>query len=209
MINESDIINLFPTPIYKTKFYRKLTLIEKNILFSQKEKTIENVGNRRSVNSYILDLPMLSQFKKDIESEVNKFFQFVYKPKNDILLYITQSWINITEEKEHHHTHTHPNSLLSGIFYLQADSNNDNVSFSDPKKYHNHSCFSVEPRQHDNYTASSFMLPIETSDLILFQSSIPHNVEPKFGKNTRISLSFNTFFKGSLGSENLLTQLTL
>jgi uncharacterized protein (TIGR02466 family) len=207
MINESDIINLFPTPIYKTKFYRKLTLIEKNILFSQKEKTIENVGNRRSVNSYILDLPMLSQFKKDIESEVNKFFQFVYKPKNDILLYITQSWINITEEKEHHHTHTHPNSLLSGIFYLQADSNNDNVSFSDPKKLY--SSFTVEPYQHDNYTASSFMLPIETSDLILFQSSIPHKVESKVGKKTRISLSFNTFFKGSIGDEYSLTQLIL
>ena len=44
----------------------------------------------------------------------------------------------------------------------------------------------------------------------MFPSSTTHQVETKSGSNTRISLAFNTFYSGTLGSsKNNLTELIL
>ena len=43
----------------------------------------------------------------------------------------------------------------------------------------------------------------------MFPSSTIHQVETKQGKNTRISLAFNTFYKGTIGSNAALTELIL
>jgi hypothetical protein len=43
----------------------------------------------------------------------------------------------------------------------------------------------------------------------MFPSSTTHQVETKKGNNTRISLAFNTFYKGTIGSNKDLTELIL
>ena len=44
----------------------------------------------------------------------------------------------------------------------------------------------------------------------MFPSSTTHQVQTKKGNNTRISLAFNTFYKGDLGgSRNGLSELIL
>ena len=43
----------------------------------------------------------------------------------------------------------------------------------------------------------------------MFPSSLNHGVDVKKGDNIRISLSFNTFYKGVLGSDTALTKLIL
>jgi len=43
----------------------------------------------------------------------------------------------------------------------------------------------------------------------MFPSPTTHQVDVKKGKNTRISLAFNTFYKGTIGSNSSLTELIL
>jgi len=43
----------------------------------------------------------------------------------------------------------------------------------------------------------------------MFRSSTIHQVENKKGSNTRVSLAFNTFYKGTLGENESLTELIL
>jgi hypothetical protein len=43
----------------------------------------------------------------------------------------------------------------------------------------------------------------------MFPSSLTHMVETKEGTNTRISLAFNVFVKGTLGDNTRLTELIL
>jgi hypothetical protein len=43
----------------------------------------------------------------------------------------------------------------------------------------------------------------------MFPSSTTHQVETKQGNNTRVSLAFNTFYKGNLGENASLTELIL
>ena len=48
-----------------------------------------------------------------------------------------------------------------------------------------------------------------TGNIFLFPSSLTHMVETKQGENTRISLSFNVFVKGTIGNNKNLTELIL
>ena len=41
----------------------------------------------------------------------------------------------------------------------------------------------------------------------MFPSSTTHRVDIKKGNNTRVSLAFNTFYKGKIGSNDKLTEL--
>ena len=50
--------------------------------------------------------------------------------------------------------------------------------------------------------------PVETGKIVLFPSYLTHQVTSKKGNNTRISLSFNIFLKGSLGSNKELTHMS-
>ena len=59
------------------------------------------------------------------------------------------------------------------------------------------------------FNCTSFKVPVETGNILLFQSSLQHGVEKKKGNNERLSLSFNIFIKGTVGNNNNTTQLTL
>ena len=60
---------------------------------------------------------------------VNAYFEKIYSPTTDCSVYITQSWINYTEEKQRHHIHLHGNSLISGVLYINADIDFDSITF--------------------------------------------------------------------------------
>jgi hypothetical protein len=52
---------------------------------------------------------------------LQRLFRTIICPKNNIELYITQSWLNYTEENQYHHRHEHPNSVVSGVLYFDSD----------------------------------------------------------------------------------------
>ena len=45
-----------------------------------------------------------------------------------IEIYITISWINYTETNQYHHAHSHPNSVISGVYYIETDES-DTITF--------------------------------------------------------------------------------
>ena len=56
---------------------------------------------------------------------------------------------------------------------------------------------------------SSEYISVQTGDLILFPSELEHYVELVKSSSDRISLSFNTFVRGNIGSDELLEGLKL
>ena len=59
------------------------------------------------------------------------------------------------------------------------------------------------------WNSDTWFFSVKTGMLVMFPSSTIHQVETKKGKNTRISLAFNTFYKGMIGSNSALTELIL
>lgn len=206
MIDDNNIITLFPTVLSRSQLGRDFTKKELKILKPENENLRPNEGNRSTINNYILDLPELKKLKSELEKRVNEHFQFVWKPKTDCSLYITQSWLNVTQAGQYHHKHEHPNSFVSGVLYIDADELNDRIQFFHGKGYQQ---LMVESSEFTFLNSTSWWLAVKTNDIMLFPSSLTHMVTTKNGENNRTSLAFNTFLKGTWGDESSLTEMKL
>ena len=199
------IHSIFPTPVYFSKLTRKLTEKELKFINDTRKDVYENEGNFTSMDTYVLNKKELKNLKNELMKSIEDYFVKIIDTTNDIKPYITQSWVNFTEEKEFHHAHEHPNSYLSAVFYINADKEYDKIKFY--KMGYQTILPTVREYNYCNSLAWSF--PVETLDIVIFPSYLSHCVEFKKGKNTRTSLAFNIFIKGKIGSERALTELTI
>lgn len=206
MTIESKIVGIFPTPIYFSKINRELT--EKELLFIRKNKS--NVysnegGNTTSNDNYILNNEIFKNLKKDLELKVEDYFDKIISSSNNIKSYITQSWINFTEKNQYHHKHQHSNSLISGVFYISSDKEFDKIKFFNDT----YKLIHLEVKEWNIWNSESIWFPVNTGDIILFPSSLSHMVETKKELNSRISLAFNVFIKGTIGTNKNSNELVL
>ena len=211
MIN-SNIHNLFPIPVYMTNIDREFTKEELNFVNEQKNNTKQNGDgsilrlNYRTKDNYILNRKEFKNIKSFLNQCCKDYLEKIICPKNNIELYITQSWLNYTEENHYHHQHAHPNSVISGVLYFDCHKENDKITFSNPIGYQQ---IKPEIDKYNIWNSDTWWFTLETGQLIMFPSSATHQVDTKQGNNTRISLAFNTFYKGTIGSNSNLTELIL
>jgi uncharacterized protein (TIGR02466 family) len=202
---EANINGIFPTPIYISKLDRELTPLELKFVDKNKKDFYKNDGNITSNNNYILNEKPFSNIKKELDLRVQDYFDKVISPANNITPYITQSWLNYTETNQYHHKHAHPNSLVSGVFYINCHEEHDKIKFFND----NYKTIKLEVKDWNMWNSESWWFSVKTGDVILFPSSLTHMVETKEGDNTRISLAFNVFIKGTVGNNKNLTELHL
>ena len=201
---ESTINSIFPTPIYMSKLNRKLTPLELKFVEKNKKNHYKNDGNITS-NNYILNEKPFLNIKKELDLRVKDYFEKVISSTDSTTPYITQSWLNYTETNQYHHKHAHPNSLVSGVFYINCHEEHDKIKFFDDK----YKTIKLETKDWNLWNSESWWFPVKTGDIIMFPSSLTHMVENKEGTNTRISLAFNVFIKGTIGNNKNLTELVL
>ena len=202
---ESNISGIFPTPIYISKLVRELTPLELKFVDKNKKDFYKNDGNITSNNNYILNEKPFANIKKELDLRIQDYFNKVISPANNITPYITQSWLNYTETNQYHHKHAHPNSLVSGVFYINCHEEHDKIKFFND----NYKTIKLEVKDWNMWNSESWWFSVKTGDIILFPSSLTHMVETKQGDNTRISLAFNVFIKGTVGNNKNLTELHL
>jgi uncharacterized protein (TIGR02466 family) len=202
---EASINGIFPTPIYISKLDRELTPLELKFVDKNKKDFYKNDGNITSNNNYILNEKPFVNIKKELDLKVQDYFDKVISSANNITPYITQSWLNYTETNQYHHKHAHPNSLVSGVFYINCHEEHDKIKFFND----NYKTIKLEVKDWNLYNSETWWFSVKTGDVILFPSSLTHMVETKQGDNTRISLAFNVFIKGTVGNNKNLTELIL
>jgi uncharacterized protein (TIGR02466 family) len=195
-------MDLFPTPLYINNINDLLINQQKDYLLNLPK--ILNMGNLRSESGYIFEYPLFAELKKTINEHIKEYVNIVY-PNSNLDVYITQSWANYTEPNQHHHKHSHPNSFISGVFYVNAIKNEDMIKFYKDLPF----IYQINHNQPNNYNSGDVAILVETGDLVLFPSNFTHNVPPTTSKETRISVSFNTFIRGNIGDENAATALYL
>ena len=197
-----NIQNLFPTPVGMIDLDRSLT--KKELSFILKQDKRPNMGNKTSINHTLLKSAPLTALRSWLEDQVQEFFKITVNPKQDVSLKITQSWANYSEPGQFHHKHEHPNSFISGIFYVQTNLSDKVYFFND--KYQQ---IKFTPENWNIWNSESWWYEAVAGRLILFPSSLTHMVPLVEGDQTRISISFNTFPVGVIGDEMNLTELKL
>jgi hypothetical protein len=122
---------------------------------------------------------------------------------SDIKLVITECWVTHTQKFQKHHLHSHHNSIVSGIFYL--DNSGGSTDFYLPNVWSKaDEIFSISKSN----TTKTSILP-EPGKLILFPSHIKHETGLNNTFQTRNTLVFNTFFKGTIGKSTTRLDLNV
>ena len=201
--NKLIAIELFPTIINVFKFHRNLNKKELTAISKYLSKTHKNNGNSISENKFVLNDPNLEQIKMFIDESLNQVLKETFQERTK--LKITQSWLNKTEKEEYHHRHCHPNSYLSGVFYIET-TDTDKIMFHRNSPRSNY--YQAVYDSWNTRNSETWWLPVEMNSLIIFQSDVWHSV-PKIKTKKRISLSFNTFINGTVGDETSAAYLDL
>lgn len=183
---------LFSKPILKT-FVNLREIDLSNI------KWARNYQNYISISQQILDEPEFAALKEQVLINLAEYFYGIMQAKHDIGIYITESWLNKTEQGQSHHRHWHPNSILSGVVYLQTDGDSGKIKFITSQ------FDTIEYGINDAniYNSRSWSVVPETESMIIFPSNVEHLVEEYTGNIPRISLAFNTFLRGNVNTDPL------
>ena len=192
---QRETVPLFATPVFVIKQpeaeWHNKEWLDKALSLQYRK----NGGNWASVETNVLDLPEWKLLKDSVQTELDLIVRDFYElDLNKTKIVITQSWLNVNNDSDHHPMHNHPNSMMSGVIYLNTGEE-DAIRFTDNRFNTRMSFMPVPTMNH----------PVEKGDIILFDSQLPHSVDVAKRKEKRVSLAFNTFVVGELGSEDGLT----
>jgi len=201
-MKKDELLMVFPTPVQIYKYENSIEKELKHIEGIEWKQQVAN-ANFKTKDSYLTKHEQLkdltSFFKECIDDYCNTIIN------SEQRLVITQLWGNRNPKGSKHHEHVHPNSIISGVFYLRQDPKLPPIQFSKS----NQDSMKLDPRKYNSYNAETFLLPCTSGELILFPSNLRHSVPVNMGEEERISLSFNTFSIDALGSEENLTHLDI
>jgi uncharacterized protein (TIGR02466 family) len=108
-------------------------------------------------------------------------------PKND--LFISQMWANVNPPNSYNVSHQHPDSFLSGVYYLQTPENSGSLVFEDVR---NPFCLSQASFSNlDEFSSTEVVKDPKPGEFFLFPSYLSHRVGMNMSREDRVSISFN------------------
>jgi uncharacterized protein (TIGR02466 family) len=214
MINKqfTEVLSLFPQPLFTT-IYTGSDLTQ-TIRFLDRSEMI-NTGKADeyglySKDTYILENPECEPLRNFILECLLYFGKEIMMFDYDKYSFM-QSWISHKEPGQHHVMHTHPNSLISGVFYYgEDDPDIPAISFHKPIIGTNVSMIFPKyqrDRRKSQYAWETFSVNYTPGLLLIFPSYVLHSVPTNNSNKIRKSIAFNVQPTGGLGEENSLTEL--
>ena len=218
-MSEFKLDQIFSTPLMSFD-YGKINDDENKFISKCLESTTENIFNYSSTETYVLDKG-LSKIRHFIEESIRTYVETVIiggkYDEYDFDFRITQSWLNKTlRNSDGHHIHNHPNSFISGVFYVRVKPDVDYIVFSRP----NQQFFQFPIKEYNTFNSYQWSVGVSEGQLLLFPSTLIHEVKPPKVSDMissddtnanadRISLSFNVFPTGRIGDSINLNELRI
>ncbi|MBC7397342.1 MAG: hypothetical protein H7333_07850 [Bdellovibrionales bacterium] len=120
--------------------------------------------------------------KKSLDREVKAFCKKAGITFQRGELRLSSLWVNIMPKNCYHAFHAHPNSIVSGTYYLNVPKKTSPLRLEDPRVGLFMAC-PPRPIRVD-------LLP-RAGEVILFESWLKHEVPPHYTEEERLSVSFN------------------
>jgi len=208
-VQNAEIAYLFPVPLYvkENAVESSLTTCLQNPENLPPHIMIDNWGHV-SKNSYYLNQEMCQGLKLELLKYVNDMANNVLGFAGEFA--ITQSWISTKQPYQSHQLHTHPNSIISGVFYYDNPEETSAITFVKPNT--TTLVYSLKPIRNDEnniFTADEMHIKVKNNMLVLFPSYLQHTVSMNESQVNRYSLAFNAMPRYQLGMMNDLTELKM
>lgn len=189
---KTELLPLFPTFVWKTELTpAAFAPINREI----RKKLAEFMGgeiridNRQSFQTAqdLYRYPEFSQLMGLIQSALGGVFEYLKVDADSAA--ITGCWANVNGVGARHRPHTHPNNLLSGVYYVNTPRGSDKITFDDPRAQR----FVIYPRFKEATIENSaeINLTVREGTLLVFPAWLQHRVGPNESNSERISVSFN------------------
>ena len=202
-IHSFEALPLFPTFVWKAQLDRGVTQETNERLMADLNRHAPVVGHGRSWQSHqrLHETVEFTDLRKYISHSTNEVLDFLKVGLREFE--VTASWATINAPGRGHNIHAHPNSFLSGVYYIQTQSGADTINFHDPRAQ----TAIIKPPVTELVAANADQAVIRVVDgtMLLFPSWLQHSVDPNASDRNRISVSFNLMFSGY--SENLCKPL--
>ena len=200
---EVNIIPFFTSPVMQIQLdldLEKLTEFAFE-MWNKDKKGIQqtNRGGWQSNNITEESHEELKKLKKEINQYLqtyqSKVFQGMVFKGNFIQTFVSM-WVNINEKHHYNEWHIHPQSTLSGVYYIKHDGSSEggDILFKHPNSYYMRLAHWPEGViEIPNEVTSEIIDVVPKSNMLLiFPSWLEHKVEANLKNNSRISISFNS-----------------
>jgi uncharacterized protein (TIGR02466 family) len=109
--------------------------------------------------------------------------------KSNINIAISNSWVNINPKGSSNIAHSHPESVMSGVYYIKANQNSGDIIFyGDPRlEFYNQLYFDTKNKNTHEYVVYK---PI-VGRVLIFPPWLLHAVMTNKSEGDRISIAFN------------------
>jgi uncharacterized protein (TIGR02466 family) len=201
--NKVEVYPLFSNPVFVSNEYEDYSFADIVAYCQVLEYHPNSGGNAASTDTNILDNPIFSKIKELIWNSINHYTKGIMR-WDDHEFVITQSWVNVNSTNTYHHIHHHNNSIISGVFYLQTNEN-DNITFHGESK----STLELTSVEYNLWNSKTWDMNVKDNTIAIFPSLLAHSVKTNIHSKERISIAFNTFVKGTIGSKEALTLLEI
>jgi uncharacterized protein (TIGR02466 family) len=204
-----NIVDIFPTAVFSNIVEIENSVISDIIALCAKGKSnnffTSNINhNLVSNDSFVFQTVLKNTGVPElIQQYIDAYIKHVYGENTE--LGVTQSWINVNPPGTSHHKHSHYNSIISGTLYIQTGDKSGYFKIYRPDSMFRHIRDTTKTFNRFNYEYFDF--DPKPCQLLIFPSELYHSVDTNNSKFDRISISFNTFYKGAIGNEKTLTHI--
>lgn len=209
----SNIKELFPIKIYKTK-YNRVNEIKENLfpkleyLWSDVSKNNQQFMAEGNLCSYHVE----EYIHKKFPTETKDFIEFANEAGKEfwkeldyfdgLTPFVVQTWANKTPKGGWIESHLHLSIPFTGVLYVDASPEQGNIILQNP----NDQLLASQPINYRRKYQFEYEMQVETGDFLLFPAYLRHRVLPNTIDRHRLILGVNYGSKGWYWSGNWVTE---
>jgi uncharacterized protein (TIGR02466 family) len=170
--------DIFKQTIFYTSLNLDLNKLQLNIKKINKQHRSNESGDQFNVKC--ID----NNFIKTLEHYANEYCNFLSFEK----VKLQNMWLNINRKKDLNSIHDHPDSVLSGIFYIKTPEKSGKLIFINDFFIR---FFPIKVKEYNPNNSEIWSFIPKENYLYIFPSWLKHEVKPNLSEEERISLAFN------------------
>jgi len=186
----------FPTSIWRFNVAGYETLNQKlmQLIEDERQRDPTGMSGRSTVLGWhstdqLHHRPELKEFVAILHASVDEVGRAYRLDTNRASLELATCWALVNGKLASSVVHCHPNSFLSGVYYVNAFEDSGDIFFQDPR--HAAYMFPCPVTEFAPWTLRRVAYRPRSGGMLIFPSWLYHGVEPNLSDTPRISMSFN------------------
>lgn len=191
-------VSLFPVPLFRFNFpdhvFLRKTIIEKFLEIEQHDQN--NYDLKYPKGSYtsfynrdtIFDIAGMQLLESFMRSSVEMADRKIGLTGD---LQFTKSWFSINRKYSYHEQHHHCPNIWSGVYYVQAGSDDATISFINKNIIDTGWPYYSKKEMNTEFNSTQTVCRPESGMLLVFPSYLHHKVDQQTSDKERVTIAFN------------------